>query len=232
MTFPIVLLLAGLVLLLIGLLGRIKIKDFEAGTDSKPIRVAAFSFGMALLLAAFLVYQSDRPHSPDNSNVPNISTPSAPPPSSSTPTPTGSPISTPTLPKPDMLIEIIVKVQHNNVKESYGERAGQNFSDQDLENFEKKGERAKITAQLKTDGEFLDVVLAIKHMTASERQKLLSLGLNKYKPTWEQLGRVDKEGQTDAGQKAERMIAEDIVNLVKQLLTLSDEKIKKLQEQG
>src|SRR5260370_36288602 len=119
MTFPIVLLLAGLVLLLIGLLGRIKIKDFEAGTDSKPIRVAAFSFGMALLLAAFLVYQSDRPHSPDNSNVPNISTPSAPPPSSSTPTPTGSPISTPTLPKPDMLIEIIVKVQHNNVKESY-----------------------------------------------------------------------------------------------------------------
>ena len=54
MNFPVALLVAGLVLLLIGLLGRIRIKEFEAGTDSKPIRATIALFGVGLLAGALL----------------------------------------------------------------------------------------------------------------------------------------------------------------------------------
>jgi len=227
LSFPIVLLIAGIILLLIGLLGRIRIKDFEGGTDSVPIRVVTASFGIALLLAAFIVNQSDKPPPPDNSNTAKINTPPTPSPTPhNTPAPTSTP--TPTLPKPDVLIEIITKQQHDNVRESYGESAGQNFTERDLDNFIKKGKLADITAQLKTDAEFLDVMLAIKRMPASERQKLLNKGLNTHRPTWEQLGGINKEGQTKAGQDAERMIAAAIVKLATELSKKSEEDIQKL----
>ncbi|MDP6420784.1 MAG: hypothetical protein QF672_05595 [SAR202 cluster bacterium] len=38
--------------------------------------------------------------------------------------------------------------------------------------------------------------------------------------TWAELGRVSREGQTEAGQEAERMTATAIVNLVKELVIL------------
>jgi len=127
-----------------------------------------------------------------------------------------------------MLIEIIIKQQQDNVRESYGEAAGQNFSDQDFKEFIKKGIPKKIVDQLKTDNEFLDVVLAIKYMTPTERQKLLNKGLNTYKPTWAQLVRIDPKGQTEKGQQAEKMIAKAIVDLAKELSKLSDDDIRKL----
>lgn len=230
MTFPVVLLLAALGLLLIGLLGKIKIKEWEFGTESKRIRVMIASIGVVLLLAAFLVYQSDKRIRSDNSNSANINIQPSPTVSSSPiPTPTITPTSTPPLPEPDTLIQIILREQRDNVRESYAESAGQNFSDVNLQNFKKTGKLAEIIKRLKTDAEFLDVVLAIKRMTPSARQKLLHQGLNTFKPTWQQLGRIDRAGQTDAGQEAERMIAEGIVNLVKELSARSDEEIKKLQ---
>jgi hypothetical protein len=231
MNFPLVLLTAGLVLLLVGLLGKVKIKDSEFSTDNPRIRVLASLFGVALLIVALLVYRSDRSIPPDNSNSANTNTPPTPPPSltATYPTPTFTPSPTPTLPKPDMLIEIILKAQQSNVRESYGEFAGQNFTARNLQEFIAKGTLKDITAQLKADSEFLDVVLAIKHMPPSERQKLLNKGSHTYKPTWEQLGEISPKGQTSAGQKAEQMIADAIVNLVKELSQLPDEEIRKLQ---
>lgn len=234
MTFSVVLLLAGVGLLLIGLLGKIKIKDFDLVSESIRIRIVLSIIGTALLLGAIFTYLSDKPTRSDNSNVTNTNT--QPPPTNSnspTATPDNSPASTPVqnppLPKPDKLIEIILKEQRDNVRESYGELAGQNFTAKDLEDFKKAGTPANITARLKTDAEFLEIVLAIKQMPPTERQKLLLRGVNTFKPTWEQLGRIDRAGQSKAGQMAERMIAEAIVNLVKELSKLSDEEIRKLQ---
>jgi hypothetical protein len=228
MTFPVVLFVGGAVFLLIGLLGKIEIKDFKLGTDSRRIRIVAGCIGVVFLTAAFIIWQPDKSGRVEDSNTANKNTaPSLVPPS---PTTTAStPVQTPALPKPEALSEIILREQRNNVRESYGELRGQNFSDEDLEDFKKTGKLKAILARLKTDGEFLDVVLAIKSMPATEKQKLLNKAENTYKPTWEQMGKVDRAGQTTAGQQAERMIAEGIVNLVKELSTRSDDEIRKLQ---
>jgi len=47
-------------------------------------------------------------------------------------------------------------------------------------------------------------------------------------PTWAQLGKISPEGQTDAGQKAEIMIATAVVDLVKTLVRLPRSEIEKL----
>jgi hypothetical protein len=228
MTFPIVLLIAGLGLIVLGVLETIKIKDTEASANNKLKRVAMFALGIPLVIAAFVLYVWDRQFPPNNADLVAVSTP----PTSSihgTPTPLAKPLTTPNLPQPELLIEIIKREQHDSVRESYGELRGQNFSDDDFASFMKQRKIASITERLRTGGEFLDVVLAIKRMPAADRQKLLDQGSNTYKQTWAELGKVDKTGQTTAGQKAERMIAEVIVNLVKDLSKLSDEGIRKLQ---
>ena len=155
-------------------------------------------------------------------------------PGSPSPTPTVSmtPLTTitptPSITKPDKLIEIIKQQQGKNVRESHGEEASQNFSESDLANFIKGKKTTKIAEELKRDNEFIDTVFAIKAMPPNERQKLLERASNTYKPTWAELGKIDPHGQTEAGQKAEKMIADTIVNLVKELSNLSDEDIKKL----
>jgi hypothetical protein len=78
---------------------------------------------------------------------------------------------------------------------------------------------------LRKDKEFTNVVLALKASPPHEQQKLLDAALNTRRPTWAELGRIDRQGQTEAGQEAEKMIAEAIVNLVKELLRLPDEDI-------
>ena len=61
MTFPIVLFVAGTVFLLIGLLGKIEIKDFKLGTNSGRIRVVAGCIGVVFMAAAFMIWQPDKP---------------------------------------------------------------------------------------------------------------------------------------------------------------------------
>jgi hypothetical protein len=160
----------------------------------------------------------------------NINSPSPTPNGSNTPSANSTATVTPTLStvKPDKLIEIIREQQEKNVRLSYAEAASQNFSDLDLANFIKEKKPAKIAEELKRDNEFLDTVLAIKAMPATERQRLLERALTIYKPTWAQLGRIDPKGQTEAGQKAEKVIAETIVNLVRDLSKLTDADIRKL----
>jgi hypothetical protein len=230
LSFAVVLLIAGLIFLAVGLLGKIRIKEYELGTDSPPIRILMGVIGLALIVAAFFVYQPDESSTPANSNTNLQFNPSPTPNPSVTATPSPSPTSTPA--NPNSLIDVIKKVQNERVKESYGELEGQNFSDRDLASFLKNGTIADIKDSLKKDGEFLDVVLAIKSMSMTDRQKLLTKARTTYKPTWVELGRVDRvAGQTAAGQKAERMIAEAIVNLVKELSRLPDDQIKSMQNE-
>lgn len=120
--------------------------------------------------------------------------------------------------KAEELIEIIKEQQRLNVRESYGEMAYQCFSDDDLGRFIQAKVPDRVIENLKKDNQFIEVVLAIKKLSSNERQKLLDESLNTYKPTWAQLGKISRDGQTEAGQKAERMISETIVNLVRDLI--------------
>jgi ribosomal protein S18 len=227
--FPTVLLIAGLVFILLAILDTFRIKDWEGTVKNKRMRLALFALGVLLVVAAFVLYLRDKESPPNKADPVAVSTPVASPIVSGTPAPPVTISTSPSLPQPELLIIIIKREQHDNVRESYGEQRGQNFSEEDFARFVKEGKVADITVHLKTDREFLDVVLAIKRMPASDRQKLLDKGSSTHKQTWSEIGKISPEGQTDAGQKAERKIAEAIVNLVKELSSLSDEAIRKLQ---
>lgn len=131
---------------------------------------------------------------------------------------------------PEELLAIIKSQQKAEVKESSGESASQNFSKKDFDDFKKKNVPKSVADKLKHDNHFIDVVLAIKQMDPTPRQDLLDLGVQTYKNTWTQLGKVSTEGQTEAGQEAERMIAEAIVHLVGELYNLPAEKINELRK--
>jgi hypothetical protein len=70
MTFPVVLFIAGALLLAIGLLGKIKLKEIEAGTESKPAKWVMIILGLMLMAFAYYVYVSDKKtDGPGNSNT-------------------------------------------------------------------------------------------------------------------------------------------------------------------
>ena len=53
MSFEVALLTAGVAFLLIGLVGHIKVKEFEMGTDSSYIRIVISVVGVGLLYLSF-----------------------------------------------------------------------------------------------------------------------------------------------------------------------------------
>jgi hypothetical protein len=126
--------------------------------------------------------------------------------------------------KPEQIISIIQEQQRKNVKESWGELAQQGFTDDDLNRFVQTRTTERITDSLKRDPRFLDVVLAIRKMEPSKRSALLISAEKPLRPTWAELGRISSEGQTEAGQKVERMIATAIINFVKELVKIPDDK--------
>jgi hypothetical protein len=131
---------------------------------------------------------------------------------------------------PEELLELIKSHQQSEVKESYGEARGQNFSEEDLREFKTKNVPQAVADKLRHDSYFIDVVLAVKRMEPGARYKLLSAGMQTYKKTWAQLGGISREGQTDAGHEAERLLAKAIVDLVKELYTLPEEKLNGLRK--
>lgn len=134
----------------------------------------------------------------------------------------------PTGSKPEKLSEIIVAKQRLYVKESWGESAYQSFTDTDLKAFTEANQPARIVDELKHDNEFLQIVLAIRAMDPAARQRFLNACRKPLHQTWAQLGHITKDGQTEAGQKAELMIANAIVDFAKQLSGLQQEEIEKL----
>lgn len=124
--------------------------------------------------------------------------------------------------KPEELISIIQEQQRKNVKESWGELAHQCFTDNDLARFVQNKTTEQITESLKRNPEFLDVVLAIRQMEPSKRKTLLISADKPLRRTWAELGRISREGQTEAGQEAERRIATAIINLVKELVNMPE----------
>lgn len=130
--------------------------------------------------------------------------------------------------KPDELVKLIKEQQATYVKESWGTYDYQCFTDNDLNNFINSRIPERIANNLRSDNHFIDIVLSIKRMPPSEWQELKKVSLNTYKPTWGQLGSISREGQTEAGQKAEKMIAKAIVDLASELLNRPEEEIRRL----
>lgn len=124
--------------------------------------------------------------------------------------------------KPEELIAIIQEQQRKNVKESWGESTYQCFTDNDLSRFVQNRIAESVVNSLRRDPKFLDVILSIRKMEPGKRLDLLISADKPLRRTWAELGRISREGQTVAGQEAEKMIAKEIVNLVKKLVSLPE----------
>jgi hypothetical protein len=235
-SFPIALLLVGIVLLLLGVLGRIESPYFKAGTDNVLARWVLGVLGAALITRALMLKEASSGQAGGVAG-PSVQQPTpsvgaapenrpAPAPDSSRQADDCSVKSPDARPRPDTLMRVIQDEQQKAVKRSYGELAGQNFSEDNLRSFTTDKVPARVVSELRSDNRFLDLVLAIKCMPPSQRQALLRRARATYKPTWADLGRVDPKGQTEAGQKAEKQIAEAIVGLVESLVALPADSIR------
>jgi hypothetical protein len=111
---------------------------------------------------------------------------------------------------PKMLIDIIKDQQRQYVRESYGEAASECFTDDDLQKFKRKEITNTVREILKRNNEYLAIVIAFKKLNSVAQQKLLDDARNTYQQTWAEMGRISREGQTDAGQAAEKMIANEV----------------------
>jgi hypothetical protein len=128
------------------------------------------------------------------------------------------------------LLAVIQSEQRSVVRESYGKFEGQNFSDDDLKDFKGKNVPQSVADRLRHDSYFIDVVSAVKRMEPGAREKLLSEGMRTRRKTWAESGKISPEGQTEAGREAEELIAQAIVKLVRELYTMSAEKLDALRK--
>jgi len=115
--------------------------------------------------------------------------------------------------KSDLLF-MVHKIQRKHVRESYGESAHECFTADNLEEFNQNNILEKVCESLSTDTVFLELVGKWQELSLQERKSIISEIRKTYKPTWEQLGGISSDGQTDAGQSAERQIAGVIADLV------------------
>jgi hypothetical protein len=116
------------------------------------------------------------------------------------------------------LRSLIRREQMANVRESYGEWAHECFTWVDLNDFKRHGRAAQVADRLRKTREIARIVAALVQVSAQESKRMLETCRRPLRPTWAELGRISKEGQTDAGQQAETMIANAVVEMVNGLL--------------
>jgi hypothetical protein len=117
--------------------------------------------------------------------------------------------------KHNALITLIKSVQSKYVRESFGTRADQCFTDDDLATFHKNKTVEKIVKDLSGSTRMNAILSELKSIPVVQREEVLDKASSTFKPTWAQLGKIDRAGQTEAGQTAEREIAEAITSLAR-----------------
>jgi hypothetical protein len=120
----------------------------------------------------------------------------------------------------DSLLAFVKSTQVANIKASTAPDAQNCFTDDDYIQFEKQGRAAAIakTALSSTKGK--QVLADVRAIPAAERAKIFEAARNIARPTWAQLGDIpaDGSGQTDAGNRAERILAGELIDQIEKAL--------------
>ncbi len=121
--------------------------------------------------------------------------------------------------------ELILRLQKKYVGVSCGKWAYQCFTWDDSAYFKATQIPAKIKNDLTKDASFIDLIVSLKQMPAHIWPSLRQKGLRTFKPTWSQLGKISCEGQTDAGQIAEKAVAGAVVRAADKLIKKSEKEL-------
>lgn len=116
------------------------------------------------------------------------------------------------------LKDLLIQIQHSNVRESWGENSGENFSDEDRKLFLDKKTTDQIVAKLKSDKIFIAAVELVRKMSAEMRVAYLADCRKTRRKTWEEAGRISREGTTVAGAAVEESVARAVVDLAERML--------------
>lgn len=113
-----------------------------------------------------------------------------------------------------MLTDLIQHQQRRNVKVSTGELAHECFTDIDLRTFRSADRPRQIVARLQKAEDFDIVAAELRTLPPERLVKEMLAAKRLARRTWREMGFIDREGrgQTEAGQRAELMIAEAIVD--------------------
>jgi hypothetical protein len=120
--------------------------------------------------------------------------------------------------QPEDLIAYIRAAETAEVRESWGEAAGECFTWNDYDSFVRAKRPAVVAGQLKVAPQFRTLVEMIRAMPQTEREKLLARARETARPTWAMIGRISPDGTTEAGRKADLLLAESITGAVEELL--------------
>lgn len=120
----------------------------------------------------------------------------------------------------NLMTKIIKEQQRIFVRDSYGESATECFTWEDLDRFKQENNIAKVQRNIAESGKFSDLIDMLVELPERRRNDVYQVGRYIFKKTWAELGEITAEGQTDAGQKAEKMIADAIVAYAKQQVQL------------
>lgn len=123
------------------------------------------------------------------------------------------------------IVKLLKNAQRQNVRESFGKWDGQCFTDRDYDAFRRSERPQLIARNLTGNRKFICAVIALKAMPDPGRVRFIEDCRRPLRPTWAQLGRISREGQTVAGQQAELEIADAVADTVLELLKLSDDEI-------
>ncbi|HRQ30450.1 MAG TPA: hypothetical protein PLU49_10285 [Saprospiraceae bacterium] len=117
------------------------------------------------------------------------------------------------------LFECIKENQTKYVKLSTGNLDYNCYTEIDLNNFHSNEIPKEIEHKLQSDTKFLALVMVIKKLSSEQWGKLKSEAKLIHKPTFSEAGGIKADGsaQSEAGQQAEKIIAETIVNLVSEI---------------
>lgn len=126
---------------------------------------------------------------------------------------------------PYALLEVIHREERANIRESWGEERAQCFTWDDLKDFQQKDTATHVATRLKRSDEFREIVKAIRDLPYIDREALLQRARGAFRPTWAELGRISREGTTEAGQKAGQELAVAVVDAAVELLTTGPARI-------
>lgn len=119
------------------------------------------------------------------------------------------------VPQEARLVELIKKYQDRYVGKSFGEEAYQCVTEIDLQRIRRQIASGEIAEELGADKNFLKLADEIRSLTVAQRNQVFARGQRTYRQTWRERGGISSAGQTVAGQKGEREVANHIVGLVK-----------------
>ena len=119
---------------------------------------------------------------------------------------------------PDDLIPYIQSMEKAEIRESWGEQAGECFTWVDYDAFVHDRRPAVVAGKLKASPRFQKLAELIRPMPQADRERLLARARGTARPTWAMIGRISTEGTTDAGRKAGLLLASAITDAVEELL--------------